>query len=182
MAECVESVYSEAFFELSLDADCVDRSFEELESVCSILNTDENKDFVSLLASPLIKDDDKRKALTDVFGGRISQLTLDFLSVVAKNGRIVYLPAMFSQFKALYCKHKNILEVTAVTSVKMSASLREKLIGKLEAASGCRVDLVEKLDPAILGGIVLRYRGTEIDASVASGLERIKAQIDGVIA
>ena len=64
----------------------------------------------------------------------------------------------------------------------MSASLREKLIGKLEAASGCRVDLVEKLDPAILGGIVLRYRGTEIDASVASGLERIKAQIDGVIA
>ncbi len=182
MAECVESVYSEAFFQLCEEADCLDAAFEELSDVNEIVFSDENSDFVRLLASPLIKDDDKRASLEAVFKGRLSELTLDFISVVTKNGRIEYLPEVFGEFKKLYYKKKKIMEVTAVTSQKLSDKLREKLITKLEQTSGNKVILIEKLDPSILGGIVLRYSDAEIDASVASGLDRIKARIDGVIA
>ena len=182
MAQSVENVYSEAFFELCAEADCIDAAFEELGEVSELIFSEENCDYAKLLASPLIKDDDKRKALENVFGGKISDLTLDFLSVLSKNGRIMFLPAVYSEFKKLYYKQNKIVEVTAVTSMKMSAELKEKLVKKLEKTSGNKVILVEKLDPSILGGIILKYQDTEIDASVASGLEHIKAQIDGVIA
>lgn len=182
MAQSVENVYSEAFFELCAEADCIDTAFEELGEVSELIFSEENRDYARLLASPLIKDDDKRKSLESVFGGRVSDLTLDFLSVLSKNGRIMFLPAVYSEFKKLYYKKNNIMEVTAVTSQKMSAGLREKLVKKLEQTSKNKVILIERLDPSILGGIILKYQDTEIDASVASGLDRIKAQIDGVIA
>ena len=63
----------------------------------------------------------------------------------------------------------------------MSETLRKKLVAKLENVSGKSIILHEKQDKSILGGIVLRYGNTEIDSSVKSKLDKIKAQIDSAI-
>jgi F-type H+-transporting ATPase subunit delta len=84
-------------------------------------------------------------------------------------------------FKQMYYDKKNILEVTATTTVPMTAALRQKLTDKLEKVSGKSVILHEKLDKSILGGIVLRYGNTQIDSSVKTKLDKIKAQIDSAI-
>ena len=59
--------------------------------------------------------------------------------------------------KELYEKHNNIIEVTAVTAMPLSERLRDKLVAKLEAVSGAKIVLVEKVDKSLMGGIVLRY-------------------------
>ena len=63
----------------------------------------------------------------------------------------------------------------------LSDKLRKKLVDKLQSVSGKTVILHEKLDKSILGGIVLRYANTEIDSSVKTKLDNIKAQIDRII-
>ena len=81
----------------------------------------------------------------------------------------------------MYYDKKNILEVTATTVQPLSEKLREKLVQKLEGASGKSIILHEKQDKSILGGIVLRYGNTQIDSSVRTKLDKIKAQIDSAI-
>ena len=69
-----------------------------------------------------------------------------------------------------------------MTAMPLSERLRDKLAAKLEAVSGAKIVLVEKVDKSLMGGIVLRNSDTEIDGSVRTKLDDIKAQIDGVIA
>lgn len=114
--------------------------------------------------------------------GRVQPVTLNYLCLVSEKGRIRFLPEICAKFKELYEKHNNIIEVTAVTAMPLSERLRDKLVAKLEAVSEAKIVLVEKVDKSLMGGIVLRYSDTEIDGSVRTKLDNIKAQIDGVIA
>ena len=181
MANSVENVYSTALFELCEEQDALESAFEELEQVCAIVFDGSQKDFVEMLSSPLISFEDKQKALRAVFGGRVGDVLLDFLCVVTQKGRFKALPGIASQFKDMYYQKKNILEVTATTVQPLSDKLRKKLVDKLQSVSGKTVILHEKLDKSILGGIVLRYANTEIDSSVKTKLDNIKAQIDRII-
>lgn len=181
MANSVENVYSTALFQLCDEQGTLDSTYEQLQQVTDIVFDGTQKEFVELLCSPLIQFEDKQKALTGVFGKSVSDTVLDFLCVVTKKGRFGYLPAITREFKQMYFDRKNILEVTATTVRPLSEKLREKLVKKLESVSGKSVILHEKQDKTILGGIMLRYGNTEIDSSVRTKLDKIKAQIDSAI-
>ena len=182
MANSVENVYAQALFELCCEDKCAEAVFDELGTGKEIIFSDENQSYIELLASPLIAAADKENALKSVFEGKISDLTLDFLRLLSEKERIKFLPGIYNEFKEMYYKMSNILEVTAVTSRSLSERLKDKLVNKLETVSGKKIILSEKTDESILGGIVLRYGNTEIDSSVKTKLEKLKKQIDGVIA
>ena len=71
----------------------------------------------------------------------------------------------------------NIVKMTAITSVALKSEQREKLIGKLEEKSGKKVILSEKIDPSILGGIIVEYDNSRIDNSVKGKLEAVAKQL-----
>ena len=73
--------------------------------------------------------------------------------------------------------HNNIVKMTAITSVALKSEQREKLIGKLEEKSGKKVILSEKIDPSILGGIIVEYDNSRIDNSVKGKLEAVAKQL-----
>ena len=176
MADSIGNIYGNALFEVCCEENCLDEVYGELGSIRDILFSQGQEEYVELLASPLVTENEKRAALEKVFMGRIQPVTLNFLCLVR------FLPEICAKFKELYEKHNNIIEVTAVTAMPLSERLRDKLVVKLEAVSGAKIVLVEKVDKSLMGGIVLRYSDTEIDGSVRTKLDDIKAQIDGVIA
>ena len=182
MADSVGNVYSTALFELCSEENLLPTVYKELTGVEEILMNDEHKDYLELLFSPLVSNEEKKTSLKSVFGNEISQLSLDFLCLVTEKGRIKYLPEIMASFKDKYNVKMNILEVTAVTSQPLSAALREKLVKKLESVSDKHIVLNEKTDKSILGGIKLRYGNTEIDSSVKSKLDELRNRIDNVIA
>ena len=181
MANSIENVYGTALFELCDEQGSLDSVYDELSQVTQIIFDGSNEEFVEMLSSPLISFEDKQKALTGVFTGKVSDTVLDVLCVVTQKGRIKCLLAINEQFKQKYYERKNILEVTATTTVPLSEAPKKKLVDKLEKVSGKSVILHEKTDKSILGGIVLRYGNTEIDSSVKTRLDKIKAQIDTII-
>ena len=180
MAESVANVYSTALFELCCEEDTLTRSFEELTAVQELIWQD--KDYVKLLASPLVSGEDKVRTLEAVFEGRISGTVLDFLCLLAEKGRAGELDEIASEFRRMYNDKMGILEVTAITSQPMSQALADKLKAKLEEKSGKTVVLTTETDTSLIGGIVLRYGNNEIDSSVKSRLDELKASISGVIA
>jgi F-type H+-transporting ATPase subunit delta len=156
--------------------------FEELTAVKDLISLEENAPYMRFLSAVQISGEEKCKSLESVFGGKISQLTLDFLCLISQKGRFSHLFEIYGDFRARYNEKMNILEVTAVTAEPLSARLREKLVDKLGKVTGKKIVLSEKTDKSIIGGIVLRYANTEIDSSVKTRLDKLKAQIDGVIA
>ncbi|MBQ9376115.1 MAG: ATP synthase F1 subunit delta [Ruminococcus sp.] len=180
MAETLEKVYASAIFELCIENNSLNEIFEEMTQVNSIFA--DNEDYLKLLSSPLISEDNKHKALSDVFGEKISDMLFDYLCVLTDKRRIGYFSGIYNEFKSMYNKEKNLLEVNVVTAHPMSDKIKEKLVAKLEQVSGKTVLLEEKVDKSLLGGIILRYENNEIDSSVKGKLDKLKKQIDSTIA
>lgn len=178
MAESVKNVYANAMFQLCEEQGCCDEVFEELDSARVIFR--DNEELVRLLASPLIENDEKRNVLEKIFGGRVCASTLDFFCVVTEKGRAAFLESICDEFKQLYYKKNNIVEVSVITAKPLSARLRDRLDGKLAATLGKKIIMHESVDASIIGGIIVRYDNSEMDSSVRGQLDKLKAQLDSV--
>ena len=180
MAESLKNIYAEAMFELCEERGITAAADEELEAVGTLFS--ENGEYSKLLNSPLVDFDSKKKLLSSAFEGKVSDTVFDFLCLVTEKGRAGYVPQICKEFRALYYKKQGILEVSVITAMPMSDMLSEKLKAKLETTLGKKVIMKAKVDKSLIGGIVVRYEGSELDSSVRGRLDRLKSQIDGIIA
>lgn len=180
MAETLERVYASALFELCCENDCLSEVYDEMGQVNEIFN--DNEEFVKLLSSPLVKDEDKHEILDKTFNGKTSDLFYDFLCVLADKGRINAFSGIYTEFRDMYNEEMNILEVKVTTSEQMSEDIKKKLVDKLSSVTGKSILLDEKIDNSLLGGIIVRYDNVEIDSSVKGKLDKLKKQIDSTIA
>lgn len=180
MAGKLEKVYADALFELAIEEDNLDTVAEEIETVSVIIK--DNSDFVKLLSAPTVSDTDKKAMISKAFEGRVCDTVFNFLNVLCDNGRIKYFSSISQEFKDMYNDKNGILEVNVTTTIPLTDNLREKLILKLEKISGKTIKLNEKTDTSIMGGIVLKYNNTQIDASVKKRLDNMRQQIDSIIA
>ena len=74
-------------------------------------------------------------------------------------------------------EHNGVLAVTAVTAMPLSRQMEEKLLAKLSAETGKEIRLTNQVDASLLGGILLRYDGKEIDGTVRARLSGIREKI-----
>lgn len=180
MNSAVEKIYSEAVFEIARESNCVDSTDEELNAVAGIFN--DNPGLAKLLSAPTVSFKEKLSVLEKVFGGRLSDTAYNLLCVVTEKGRAELIPAIAEDYRSRRYETENIAEVKVTTSVPLSDGLRSKLKAKLEAVYKKTVILTERVDPSIMGGIVINYGNTMMDGSVKSKLEALQKQIKGVIA
>ena len=180
MADSLKNIYAQAVFELCCEQGIVKEATEEMEAVGAVFA--ENEEFVKVLRSPLVTSDEKKQLLESVFGGRVSTTVFDFLCLVTDKDRAGFIPQICEEFKALYYKQQGILEVSVVTAMPISDRLAERLKAKLEAVLDKQVIMKQSVDKSLIGGIIVKYEGAELDSSVKGRLDRLKAQIDGIIA
>lgn len=180
MSGLIEKIYSKALFEITQEENSSDDVLKELSSLSVIFS--QNPELIKLLSAPTLNLAEKQKVISDVFKGKISDITFNFINVIVEKNRISYIEKIIESYKELYNDYNGILKITAITSMKMSDTLKEKLIKKLESVSSKKITLIEKIDKDILGGIVLNYGNTQIDGSLKSKLDNLRYQIDETIA
>ena len=169
----IGKVYSQALFEIALESGCLDEINSEMGQCRTVF--EENPELIKLLASPVITFGEKAEVISKIFGK--DGIIRDFICVVTQKGRISYFSEIAEEFTGKYNEHINIVKMTAITSVALKSEQREKLIGKLEEKSGKKVILSEKIDPSILGGIIVEYDNSRIDNSVKGKLEAVAKQL-----
>lgn len=175
MAGSVENVYAQALLEIGREDGNLKELHEEIQALSGIF--DENRDFARLLSSPSMTPDEKTKLLKSVFEGRISASALNFLCVLAEKNRCAYLGKIAAELKKGYYDDAGIAEVTVTTAVPLKDGARERLIEKLSRKYDKTIDLVEKTDPAIIGGMIVVCGDNMLDGSVRTKLENMQKQI-----
>ena len=180
MAESVANVYGSALYELCSERGITKEADEELAAVGGLFAA--NEEYMKLLASPLVAFEEKKSLLEAAFEGKVSDTVFDFLCLAAEKGRAAYIPAICREFRRRYYLEQGILEVSVVTAMPMSEALQTKLKDKLEATLGKKVIMKLTVDKSLIGGIVVRYEGAELDSSVRSRLDRLRSQIGSIIA
>jgi len=166
----VHEIYSDVMFELAEETRQLDEVLSDLQSVGRVLRSE--PEFLSLLVSPNLKESEKAQIIRRVFGGRVVPLTLDFLCVLARRNRMSFLNGISGRYEDMYDAARNRKRVVVTLSKAPTDEEVEKLKQEIRDAIQAEVKLTVKVDPAILGGVVIQKGDLVIDNSVKNILDR----------
>lgn len=167
--------YAEALFQLARAEESVDRVEEELTRLKNGLESSaEVKEFMSNLQ---ISPEGKKSALFQIFGEKISTITLNWINLVIDQGRQRRLPNIIEAFFTLAQESREKVTAEVVTSVPLSEDLIQRLEKELSRASKKQVFLKPMVDESILGGVIVKIENKIIDGSVKHRLEEMKQEM-----
>jgi F-type H+-transporting ATPase subunit delta len=165
--------YATALFELARDERAIDAVKADLDRFDGLLA--ESPDLMRLVRSPVFSAEQQAKALTAVLErAGIGGLAAKFLQVVAANRRLFAVRAVAKDFRALVARHKG--EVTADVTLAKTPDERQLAAIKdaLRAVTGKDVQVDVKVDPSIIGGLIVKLGSRMVDSSLRTKLKSIK--------
>lgn len=170
--------YALALYELADESRGLDAVAGDLTSLKALIG--ESADLRKLMNSPVIDRDDKIAAVARVLEqGGAGDLTRRFVGIVARNDRLFALPRMIDAFLAELARRRGEItaEVTSARPLKddQLQALADSLRGKL----GGKVAVEVKVDPSLIGGLIVRVGSRMIDASLKSKLQRLQYAMKG---
>ena len=168
----VGNVYGEALYLLAKEEDRSKTILEELKALDESFS--QEPDFLRLLSSPNLPKAERCQILDDSFRGKIDPYLLNFMKILTEKGYIRHFSDCRKGYTLHYNQDNGILSVTAVTAVALSAEQADKLTGKLENITGKTIELVNRVDPGIYGGVRLDYDGQRLDDTVSHRLDAIR--------
>lgn len=167
--------YAKAFFATAKERTLLDVLKMDIETVLSVCETSD--DFVFLLESPVVRDSQKAETIQSIFSGKVDSLTLNFLLLIIKNKREVFIPGICRKFLALCREDQKIKSVRITTAEEISDETADKLKKLIETELNATVELEKDVKAELIGGLVLRLEDKQFDASVASQLKKIKTKL-----
>ena len=166
--------YATALFDLALEEKAVDQVRKDLDSFDALVAG--SPDLERLVRSPVFGADEQAKALAAVLDkAGIKGLAGKFLQVIARNRRLFAVRGMIRAFRALVAKHRG--EVTAEVTVaeKLSDANLDALKGAIKNVTGGKeIDFDVNVDPAIIGGLIVKVGSRMVDTSLRTKLNAIK--------
>jgi F-type H+-transporting ATPase subunit delta len=166
--------YANALFELALDNKAVDAVKKDLDQFDALVA--DSADLNRLVRSPVFGADEQLKALSAILAkAGIAGLAANFLRVITTNRRLFAVHDMIRAYRALVARHKG--EVTAQVTVaeKLNEKNLDALKGALKSVTGGKdIDLDVNVDPAIIGGLVVKVGSRMVDSSLRTKLNSIK--------
>jgi F-type H+-transporting ATPase subunit delta len=174
--EKVGEIYGRALLGATEHAGQTEAALEELDAIVSEVFAQFPK-LETVLASLLVSPEEKAAVLDRVFAGQISRLLLNFLKVVARHGRLDCLRAIRRQARILYEALQGKSRVRVTTATAVDPRQLEQIAAALGASLGQPPILETVVDPALIGGAVLRIGDTVYDGSVANQLQSIRQQM-----
>ncbi len=135
-----------------------------------------NRDLEGVLQSPIISTALKHNVLQAVFA-QCSNAGKDLLRLVAENNRANHLDGIALKVKELYQEHLGLVEAIATTAVPITPELEKEILKKVATLTHKKVTLINKVDPTIIGGFILRLDDIELNGSVAHQLNSLKQNL-----
>ncbi len=167
-------IYGSSLYSLAKDENLQDQIRGQLSAINE--NFVRSRDFFKGLDAPQISLEEKLRTIDAVFEG-CHPYVINTLKILAEKRSCGCIGYLFKQYKKMYNIDNDISEVTAITAVPLSKENEKKLIQKLSTLLGGKILLTNKVDPSIIGGVVIRTEGLQIDGGVKHRLDEIKKEI-----
>jgi F-type H+-transporting ATPase subunit delta len=134
-------------------------------------------DVMRLLGSPAIPADSRERLLDRLLGDAVSGAPRNLLALLVRRGRFEQLPLVAAEFRRLHRQREGIVEAVVTSAVPLDARDVAALEERLAATAGARVELSQRVDASLIGGLQVRLGDRLIDGSVRGRLERLRARL-----
>jgi F-type H+-transporting ATPase subunit delta len=170
--------YASAVYELADEGRVLDETAADLKSLKALL--EESADLQTLIRSPLIDADAKAAGISAVLErAGASDLTRRFTGVIARNNRLFVLPAVIEAFLTELAQRRGEITAEVTSAQPLKQTQLDSVTNALRSALGGKVTVDAKLDPSLIGGLVVRVGSRMIDASLKSKLQRLQLAMKG---
>lgn len=171
--------YAGSLFELAAEAKVIAAVEKDLASFETMLAG--SADLKRLVVSPVFSSDDQYNAISAlVKKSGMSALTANFLRVVAQNRRLFAVPAMIRAFREIAAEHRGEVAAEVTSAHSLTAAQQAELKTALKAVAGKDVTMALTVDPALLGGMVVKIGSRQIDTSLRTKLNSLKLALKEV--
>lgn len=165
--------YATALFELASEANAIDAVSADLNSFSAMIA--ESADLKRLIESPAFSAEEQVAAIKALLAAAgISGIAGNFIGFVASKRRLFALPGMIAGYRALVAEAKGIVSAQVTVAEEPSAKRLEEIRATLKEVAGKDVDVAIKVDPAIIGGLVVKMGSRMVDASLKTKLNSIR--------
>jgi F-type H+-transporting ATPase subunit delta len=167
-------MYARALFAAAKEEGRLDVVHEELGDF--VRAAEDVPELGALLSNPQLDPRAKVAALEDLLGGA-DELVRNFLLLVVEKGRAGELREIAREFDALVAHEQRRLAVELTTAHELSDDEASAIVGQIEKASGRTVEATRRVDPELIGGIVLQAGSLRVDASLRGRFERLRHEL-----
>jgi F-type H+-transporting ATPase subunit delta len=165
--------YATALFELALDAHAVDAVQADLEAFDGLLA--QSQDLARLVRSPAFTADQQTRAIAAVTErAGIRSLAAQFLQFVAANRRLFAVRDMINAYRQLVARHKGEVSAQVTVAEPLAAAHLAAIKEALASVTGRQVEVDVHVDPAIIGGLIVKLGSRMVDSSLRTKLSAIK--------
>jgi F-type H+-transporting ATPase subunit delta len=164
--------YAKSLIALSIEKNELDVIYNDMVLISETI--EHSKDLDVLLKSPVVKTDKKQEILTTIFGKNTTKLTKQFLLLISSRNREALIGDIAKAFVRQYKVIKKIVVTEITSAVKLTADQKKQILQLLTTTENSSVEIIEKINPEIIGGFIVRVDDKQIDASISRRLDDLK--------
>ena len=170
--------YATALFDLADEQKALDLVADDLRALKAML--DESADLTRLVRSPVLSRESQAAAMAVlVERAGLSTLTRNFIGLVARNRRLFALPGMIAGYLQLLAERRGEIRAEVTAAQEMSKEQVVAINDQLKRAIGSKVAVEIRVDPALIGGLVVKVGSRMVDGSLRSKLQRLQLAMRG---
>ena len=162
LAQQVAKKYSGALLELASEHNILDKAWDQYKAVGEFLKKD--KTFLDFMSAPQVPDEAKDDLISKAFSMRLEKPLFNFMLFLARKRRIAFLPEIVEEFDRL-------------VKTRISDAERKRLIENLTRKTSFKIELDEKIDKSIIGGMIIILHNKIIDGSIKYSLDQLRNRL-----
>lgn len=165
--------YASALFELAREEGAIDAVSADLDEVSALL--DESEDLRRLVKSPVVSAEDQQRAFDALMArAGIGGYAANLVRLVASKRRLFVLPEMIRAFRSLVATSRGIVPAEVRLAEQPSPKVLDDIKSALRDMAGSDVDVSIRIDPSLIGGLVVKVGSRMVDASLKTKLNSIR--------
>jgi len=172
--EEIAQVYARSLFEVAREQGKLDELREQLAQLADALN--EHRELAVFFFSPYFSTKEKQEALTRLLDGAAPEL-VNFLELLIEKHRMPVIFRIRHEFERLWDEENKTLPVEITSAIALDAQTTESLGRTIGERTGRKVTLAARVDPNILGGVIVRVGNSILDASIRNRLEQLRRHV-----
>ena len=169
--------YGEGLYELCEEEQLADDGLQQMQMLKSCFK--EQPDFLLLLSNMAIAKEERVGIIENTLRGQVHDYVLNFLKILCERNLLHEFNGCEEAYRTLYNQRHSILEAVVTTATPMNDAQREKLLQKLNTMTGRSINLKEKVDAALIGGVLLEMDGKRYDNTLRHRLEGLQSILSG---
>jgi F-type H+-transporting ATPase subunit delta len=167
-------VYGRSLFEVALSHGRLDEIREQLGQIADALK--ENRDLAVFFFSPYFSSAEKQQSLDGLLDGA-DEILVNFLKLLIENHRMPVIFRVRAEYERLWDRENKTLPVQITSAIALDEQTTESLGRTIGERAGRKVALSARVDPDILGGIIVRVGNSILDASIRNRLEQLRRRV-----